>query len=298
MVKTLTGEIFGTPLYTSPEQAAGGSKDVGPAADIYSLGVILYELWTGQVPFPGDTVTAIFVGHLTQAPKPPTDLNPHLSQAQAAVLLKALAKQPGDRYRTADELGEALARLGPARKADERDATAAQVRAARTLLIRRATPVPLRVPRFSRRQQRTFGWYAAAGAAILLLGIALGAALRSPTTAVTSGGSIPVVTPPAGAAVPAPVLIQIASIPAGATVMRAGKRLGVTPTTLESLPSEPPFEITVELARHEPARVLVDPTKSAHHTLALSRVEPRKPAGPRRPRSPHTEDDLLKSEFR
>lgn len=106
-VRTLTGEIFGTPRYISPEQAQGGTRDVGPAADLYALGVVLYEMWTGSVPFTG-TMTELLMGHITQKPELPSRRNRLLGAAHDAVLMKALEKRPADRYRSAEEFAEAL----------------------------------------------------------------------------------------------------------------------------------------------------------------------------------------------
>jgi tRNA A-37 threonylcarbamoyl transferase component Bud32 len=103
---TMTGTQIGTPTYMSPEQAEG--QPGGPASDIYSLGVVLYELVTGRVPFEGDTPIAIAVKHVTATVPPPRSRNPRLPADVEAVVLKALARAPGDRYATARDLVAAL----------------------------------------------------------------------------------------------------------------------------------------------------------------------------------------------
>jgi eukaryotic-like serine/threonine-protein kinase len=103
---TLTGSIMGTAQYLSPEQAQGLS--VTAAADLYSIGVILYELLTGSVPFEGETAVAIAFKQVSAEPRPPSELNPTLPPSLDAVVLRALAKDPAQRYADADELTAAL----------------------------------------------------------------------------------------------------------------------------------------------------------------------------------------------
>jgi eukaryotic-like serine/threonine-protein kinase len=129
---THTGTVIGTPSYMSPEQA--DCRPATPASDLYSLGVIAYELLTGQVPFEADTPLAVALAHLYKPLPPPRSVNPELSEAAAAVLLKALAKDPADRYQSGAALAEALALVGGAVRptlAPERPPTALAARLAR-----------------------------------------------------------------------------------------------------------------------------------------------------------------------
>jgi eukaryotic-like serine/threonine-protein kinase len=103
---TLTGSIMGTAQYLSPEQAQGFA--VSAASDLYSIGVILYELLTGVVPFEGETAVAIAFKQVSAEPRPPSELNPSLPRSLDAVVLRALAKDPAQRYADADELIAAL----------------------------------------------------------------------------------------------------------------------------------------------------------------------------------------------
>src|SRR6478672_6150161 len=106
---TETGSIVGTAQYLSPEQARGGEVD--PRSDLYSLGVVLYELLTGKTPFEGETPVEIAMKHLSNAPQPPSKLRPDIPRELDMVVLRALAKNPDDRYQSADEMEADLERV-------------------------------------------------------------------------------------------------------------------------------------------------------------------------------------------
>lgn len=101
------GSIFGTPHYISPEQAKR-SADAVPQSDLYSLGVVLYEILTGSVPFNDPSPASVALLHITQPPPLPRSINPEISPAVEAVLLKALEKNPQNRYQTGAKLMSAL----------------------------------------------------------------------------------------------------------------------------------------------------------------------------------------------
>ncbi|MBA2643841.1 MAG: Stk1 family PASTA domain-containing Ser/Thr kinase [Solirubrobacterales bacterium] len=109
---TETGSIMGTAQYLSPEQAQGHA--VTERSDLYSVGVMLFELLTGRVPFEGESAVTIALRHVSEAPPPPSRLNPAVSPALDAVVLRALEKDPGRRFRDADEFITALAATGEA----------------------------------------------------------------------------------------------------------------------------------------------------------------------------------------
>ena len=106
---TEAGSIVGTAQYLSPEQARGAPVD--PRSDIYSLGVVLYEMLTGKVPFSGDTPVEIAMKHLSQVPEPPSTLRDGIPHDLDAVVMRALAKDPDQRYATAEEMDADLARV-------------------------------------------------------------------------------------------------------------------------------------------------------------------------------------------
>jgi len=110
---TQTGAVLGTSAYLSPEQAAG--KAVTPATDVYSLGIVLWELLTGDVPFPGDNFVAVALRHINEEPPDLCDVRPDVPSRLAAAVARALAKAPERRFPSmdafADELRQCLAEL-------------------------------------------------------------------------------------------------------------------------------------------------------------------------------------------
>lgn len=149
---TRSGVVIGTPTYMAPEQAKGNSRHVGPAADVYSLGAILYEMLAGRPPFlPEDSETAITVRVLTEDPVSPAWHRPEIPRDLETICMKCLERAPRDRYASAAALAEDLRRF----LADE------------SILAKPPNTV-VRSMKWVRRHP----WKFVAGAAVLLLAIA------------------------------------------------------------------------------------------------------------------------------
>jgi serine/threonine-protein kinase len=150
---TEVGSIVGTAQYLSPEQARGAPVD--PRSDLYSLGVVLYEMLTGTVPFSGDTPVEIAMKHLSQVPKPPSEIRPEVPHDLDAVVMRALAKDPAQRYGSAEEMDADLARVarGVAVSRETEDAmtqvlSGAGVASAQTMVTRPRAVAPPAPPAY------------------------------------------------------------------------------------------------------------------------------------------------------
>ena len=111
---TQTGMVIGTAAYLSPEQAQGAPVDA--RSDVYSLGCVLYESLTGQPPFTGDTPLSIAYKHVREHAEPPSSVNPDVPESLDAITMKALAKNPANRYSSAKEMREDLERFAAGQK--------------------------------------------------------------------------------------------------------------------------------------------------------------------------------------
>jgi len=125
---TEAGSIIGTAQYLSPEQARGAPVD--ESSDLYSTGILLFELLTGQVPFTGETPVEIAMKHLSQVPPAPSSIRSEIPHDLDLVVLRALAKEPADRYRSAKEMDRDLELVGRG------DAVGPETEEAATMVLR------------------------------------------------------------------------------------------------------------------------------------------------------------------
>jgi beta-lactam-binding protein with PASTA domain/predicted Ser/Thr protein kinase len=145
---TEAGSIIGTAQYLSPEQARGAPVD--QRSDLYSVGVVLYELLTGSVPFTGDTPVEIAMKHISTVPEPPSARRPEVPNDLDLVVLRALAKDPKERFQSAEEMDAELARVAAGLPVTDVTADAATAvlagsgvtDAAPTAVVRRRPPPP------------------------------------------------------------------------------------------------------------------------------------------------------------
>jgi len=184
--------MVGTPYYISPEQAIGKSE-LDARTDIYSFGVVLYELFTGRVPFQSDTPFAVIHDHIYTPLPLPTSVNPNLPPALETMLLKALAKEPDDRYASALELVTAVEQvvtgvvaIPPARPASaptavSRETVPSQPRAPELTAQPQPEPTPAPAARTERRGKpasaRMARWLILAGGLAILAAVVAGAIL-------------------------------------------------------------------------------------------------------------------------
>src|SRR5262249_22711049 len=104
---TAAGVLVGTPAYMAPEQASGESERIGPRTDLYALGVVLYQLLSGHLPFQGPPLKVV-AQILYEAPTPPSHWRPDLDPVLEGILVKALARNPEDRFASAAEFASDL----------------------------------------------------------------------------------------------------------------------------------------------------------------------------------------------
>jgi beta-lactam-binding protein with PASTA domain/tRNA A-37 threonylcarbamoyl transferase component Bud32 len=170
---TQTAAVLGTAAYLSPEQAQGMTVDT--RSDVYSLGVVLYEVLTGRPPFQGDSPVTVAYQHVQELPRPPRDWNDSISTAAEAIAVRAMAKNPTNRYASAAEMRDDLLRA----RAGERVAAPAVLHAEETALLDAAVPTATRQVRTpgAAKRRRTLGYVllglltiAAAAAMVVYLG--------------------------------------------------------------------------------------------------------------------------------
>jgi eukaryotic-like serine/threonine-protein kinase len=181
---TQTAAVIGTAQYLSPEQARGESVD--PRSDVYSTGILLYELLTGVPPFRGDSPVAVAYQHVREDPRPPSTLDPDIPRDVDAVVMKALAKNPDNRYGSAAEMRDDLLRAAEGRPVY---ATPLLGEEERTAMLGEPAAPPL-LPPSQQRSRRGLTWLLVAIGAVVVF------ALAAIIATTLLGGSSKVTVPP------------------------------------------------------------------------------------------------------
>ncbi len=252
-----TGAVFGTPHYMAPEQALGASVD--HRADIYSLGVILYEMFAGKVPFDASSYVGILTKHVTETVRPPSEISEReISPAIESLILRAMAKEANARFQSMAEFEAALDGLANDRSVAPFHATL-------------SPSVKLRTAEISALPRRRFWPLLAAG--LLLTGGTLVYALRSSLSAQDKPAPKPIATSPtivvpAGSAstrATAGVEVIVDSLPPKAKILRAGVVVAETPETFSVFENQP-IELLLRKEGYVEQKIHVDP-KNGHKVL-------------------------------
>jgi serine/threonine-protein kinase len=292
---TRTGMIFGTPHYMAPEQAAG--QGVDHRADIYALGVIMYEMFTGKVPFDADTFMAVLSKHMFEQPTPPSQIAGREVGAFESIIMRALEKKPELRYQAMAELIEDLSRIAVGGEVHfgARALVGVTTGLADDLEPPSNTEMGLLAPVLPRNRGPVYAGIA--GALVLVLGglgfVVFGggeedAAAAAPATA-PGATAPPAAAPPPRAAAPTEVALE--SIPAGAQVLVDGVILGTTPADVPLPPEGGTRSVEVRLAGHLSQTLTLEHGSAGPMTVQLQAVAAAPAAGavvlgrPRRGRS-------------
>jgi serine/threonine protein kinase len=276
---TQTGMVLGTPLYMSPEQARG-EEDLDQRIDVYALGVILYEMVTGTVPFQGTNSLSIIARVINEEPRPPRELRTGLSPELEAVILHAMAKDRDQRYASCEALAADLTAL------------LAEVPATTTGRLRLNAPMPARhrgkrkplLPVKLMGLLMTVSTLTMAG--WMLMDDEDDAPAPDPAAIASRAGTAPVEdkrTVPEQQPAPEPELetatIKIVSVPSGATIYEGGRVLGDTPRTLTLRKQSPILELVAKLDGYEDTPFRVDPATDGREDVTVELV--KLPVNPR-----------------
>jgi serine/threonine-protein kinase len=324
--RTRTGVLMGTPIYMSPEQCLG-VKEVDARSDIYSLGVIIYEMLTGAPPFVSQGVGAIINMHINEAPVPPSQHNPNVSPELEAAVMRALAKTPDDRYggmyELLGDLQDALEALSGSPSAPvPRPSMRTPISSVPTTKVAR-TPPPTTPP------QPTPGSTLAQGVAIerapssstvtvsrrrlgalVAVGVGMAVALGifglrrhppapppAPAVATPEPAHKPPPPTPEPPRPPSTVEIALDSAPAGATVRLGDVVVGTTPTVLRTKPGEEPIELAFTLEGYRREIIKALPAAGLRLKAQLERLPAPAPRPAPKPARPHKAPvDDIKSE--
>ncbi len=275
---TQTGMVLGTPLYMSPEQARG-DEGLDARIDIYALGVIMYEIATGRVPFTGANYLSIIAQVLNEECKPPRVLRPELSDEIEAVILRAIDKERDRRYQTTEEMLADLTAL--------HDDPTHSTQRARISGPRR---------HFKRSNLRLFAWIAVVCGIIAAVAITVtmlfgGSPMRRKQAAAVVVDAGPPPPPPIDGPPPPTVemvSLTIATTPPGAMLYEGSRELGPSPFTGEWPLTDETVTVIASLEGYDDATCPFRPAADHGKTVkcTLRKVKPGKPQVIRRPRPP------------
>jgi len=293
---TEAGAVIGTPAYMSPESTEGRA-DLDHRADVYSLGVILYELATGELPFSGSSAIEVMIKHVNDPVRPPSLRNPDVPPEIDAICLRAMAKAPDERYQSMDAFAEAIRAL--AQHLGLGHASIPMLPAGDPVGLRSKTPGPVAITSVQRHDSRGKLWLVAA-AVVAVLGLA--GTLYLGTRAGPSPPPRPAAQPTRGAQLAAPaaaaatasapapnpavVELDLATSPPGAEVLQGDESLGVTPVKVVQPRSTDELELTFRLDGYKTESRSLMPDKSQSLLLemkrkAKSRKKRGSPKGPK-----------------
>jgi predicted Ser/Thr protein kinase len=267
---TQIGSGMGTPSYVSPEQAR--DKGVDGRSDIYSLGVVLYEMLTGRVPFEGETPLIVLYKHLTDPPPPPREINPDIPEAVERVVLKALAKDPADRFQ---RVGDIVTALQQAVSGAPLVTAAVSIEAEGEGQPGRLAALYTEAVGFLKARWRrlpTWVWAAMVGA-ILLAVVIVGAALRASPT---DGPELPVAVAPTSTPMP-PTATSTPTVGVAATETALADRVaGLLAASLDQTataeaaftptPTDTPAPTATKTPTQTPVPPMASPTPAARKT--------------------------------
>jgi eukaryotic-like serine/threonine-protein kinase len=256
---TQTGMVLGTPLYMSPEQARG-DEDLDHRVDIYALGVIMYEVATGRVPFSGNNYLSVISQVLNEDPTPVREVRPELSEEFEAIVSRAMAKNRDDRYANASEM---LNDLGALLDDPTHSTERAKITGPRRLLSR--------APRIPRTAWAIGGIGIAVGGAAIVVMLLMGSKQKQEQQRqedqqadLGTQQDVATVAPvaiDAGLAEPAieTINLRIVTDPPGAEVYRESELIGNAPTEIPFVKNNKEVTITAQLPGYDDAKIVVNP---------------------------------------
>jgi len=268
---TQTGMVLGTPLYMSPEQARG-DEELDHRIDVYALGVIMYELATGRVPYTGTNYLSIISQVLNDDPIPPRELRPELSAEFEAIVLRAMDKDRAHRYATTEALiADVTALLDDPSRSTQRS---------RILPPRRAQ---------KRNPLRILAWVAGISVVIAAVVVTVSMMMGGPArravvidaaiaAALIPDAALPAV-PDALPPPPQTVEIWIDTKPSGALVLWGSREIGKTPTSFEAPAGNDKIELIATLDGYDDASFTVNPLTDGKGKDKPVWVQLRKPKG-------------------